>query len=112
MSKIIFNLGLENNVKNANECLKLLTGWGDIVSSKIVVGQYDGKPEKTLVAETDSIWFPIDDMISSVRTLAKTTTQECIAFKIDQEDNGNWVGYVIGQNASDDMGFNSDYFVE
>jgi hypothetical protein len=112
MSKIIFNLGLENNPWNAKECLFLLEGFGDVLSSKIVVSEYEGKPEKTLVAETDSIWFPIHDMVSAVRTLAKTTTQECIAFKIDQNDDGDLVGYVIGQNVSDDMEFNSDYFVE
>ncbi len=104
-STLVFNLGLENNPWDAKECLFLLESFGSLVQWDVVTSEYEGKPERTLVAELSCQWYPIDDVIAAIRTLAIKTTQECIAVRIDG------MGAVIGSLEEYDMGFNSDYFV-
>ena len=104
-STIVFNLGLENNPFNADENRHLLKTFGELVSSEIVISEYQGESERTLVAEISAPWFPIEQLIAGIRTLAIKTTQECIAVRIDG------VGYVIGSWEKYDMDFNADYFV-
>lgn len=105
-SIIEFNLGLENNPYDAKECMEKLDGFGELLGWKVVVSVYEGNPERTLVAKYDSVFFPIDDLVSCVRSLAKATTQDCIAFTADGH------GYVIGKTEEDDIAFDASYFVK
>jgi len=112
MSKITFNLGLENNPYNVEQCLNILEGYGEIIGYRVVLSEYEGEPERTLVASFDSVFFPEDDLLCSVRNLARQTEQQCVAFTVDYHDNGKKIGYVIGSVEKYNMDFNSDYFVE
>ena len=110
MSMITFNLGLENNPYNANQCVELLDGFGELIDCGVVMGEYEGKPERTLVAVFDSVFFPEEDLVSEVRCLARKTTQDCIAFTVDYYQDGNVRGYVLGKMKEDDIKFDSQYF--
>ena len=105
MSNLIFNVGLENNPYNAYATGMLLRSFGDIKRSAIVMGEYEGNAERTLVAEIEC-QETLEHVFNWVRVLAKITTQDCIAFNYDG------LGYVLGQleSGENDIEFDAQYF--
>lgn len=89
--RFTLNIGLENNPLTALgndgaplntqvKIFKLLMsyGWADALSTKVVEGLYNGKPEHTYVVD---LWIDDEDKIDAiVKELCTILTQECIPY--------------------------------
>jgi len=103
--RLVLNLGLENNPLDVQGCLDLLSEFGTIENSRVEIGEWEGKPERTLVVAISNVDLWSWELVADVRKLATKTTQDCIAFKY------NGVGAVVNQVAPDTVIFDENYFI-
>lgn len=83
MNTIQLNVGLENNPFNRYETVELLLmrlGYLTEVDARTEVGEWEGKPERTLVVRFESS-HKLSYLIKMVEDLAGMTNQDAIAIK-------------------------------
>ena len=104
---VTLNIGLENNPLTEYDIIKILWISGLAYSkSRIEIGEYLGKPERTLVIEAKYIRTE-KDMIDLVKGLCLILKQECIGLMIGD------VGYLVynPEFKGERFDFNKDYFI-
>ncbi len=103
--RLVLNLGLENNPFDAEQCLKLVSEFGTVENHFIDVGEWEGKPERTLVVAISNVDLWSWELVADVRKLAVKTKQQAIALKY------NGAGAVVNQTAPDTIIFDEQYFI-
>lgn len=85
-NNILFNIGLEGNPRSTMEILDGLKYiFGGVDHFAEVLGQWDGKPEKTLVALVPT-GFKLSTIVLNIENLCLAMDQDAIATRI-WEDN-------------------------
>lgn len=109
MNTLTLNIGLENNPKEAGNIVTLLDYWlsAEKSKNKTELSEYKGVKERTLIytVQTNT---NINTIVALIEDLCKLTTQESIAFTMDEYKmlvfNPNYKGEIFD--------FDEKYFVK
>lgn len=117
--KTTLNIGLENNpdfreyavTNSISNIVGKLWHIGDVSACRLVTGQWDGKPERTLVVEFSSVrgdWLCLE---TNIEDLCEVLSQECIAYISEHTDTEGLIYSVDAQEAGrDELEFDYDFF--
>ena len=128
--KTTLNIGLENNCKyngtseSVSEIVKSLSVIGSVDTYRVDVGEYDGKPEKTMIVVFDSIndsfaYLHGDNMLDVIsfevklERLCNDLTQECISYS-SEHINCDGLVYCTSMATDDTVDryeFDPKYFI-
>jgi hypothetical protein len=107
--KHALNIGLENNPETVENIVTTLRVLLDVnLLFRVDIGEYEGKPERTLVVLLNP---PNDNMLKDIiGYLASALTQECIAIYNYNDSSGQLVYSPYHRGAV--IKFDMKYFVE
>lgn len=103
---ITVNIGLGNNEVNVYDYFLNHSGY-KIKKHKLIIGEYNGEPELTLVLKLKTDYKRVSKIISDFEKICAVMTQECIAISSSQFNilvyNPNYTGKKVK--------FNNKYFI-
>lgn len=109
MARIVLNIGLNNNPKQANEVAKIARErlGIDRATWATELGQYLEDSEPTLVLHGDTA-RAFHEIVNAIAKLSEDLTQECIAVKIGERGRLIYRETFTGDRYS----FNEKYFIK
>lgn len=118
--KTTLNIGLENNAlfgehsitRSISRIIEKLLILGDVSAFRLVTGEWDGKPERTLVVEFSSIRMEWLSLELEIENLCDVFTQDAIAYVSEHADSEGLIySFDAVDNGRDEFEFCSDYFL-